>query len=691
MANDVQIRVGMQNTASPELQKLLGDANKTRSTFDKLKDSCFSLGGAFAGLSIGVIARELLDIGMKAQALANSFKAITGSTGGATVEMQFLRREADRLGLDLYASADAYKGLAAAAKGTALEGRATRDIFVAVSEAATVLGLSADTTQGALLALQQMVSKGTVAAEELRGQLGERLPGAFQLAAKAMGVTTAELGKMLEQGKIVAEDFLPKFAKALHEQYGKAVEDATDSAVANINRLKNSWDELKLSFAKSGAFDAMIAGIKGTTSSIKELDMTLGALKMQWGVWDQIGQEMIIKAKQGAVMATHAYNSEYQKEYDALQAQLEESRNRYRETYDEAYRLHRQLEREGTGGLHQGKLAPSAPSKGKPDDKALKAAAKLREDMLAEDVKAAERQYKLWQEGEKAGEDYNKAIFEATATQYEKDMKAADEWLQAQRNRLNDSARGYEEYQTRLTEAQAAADDMRGIAYHEDQMRQVEAWKGANEDKETITDQTYDRMKESMSDFLYSGITGELNNFKEIWEALWKSLARIAANALAKDLFAYMKEELKGLSGGGGGGGISLGSIVSGIGGFLGFGGVTGGGGTSYLDYGAAAGWSGASFASGGTISEPSWLVSQRTGMPWGQIAESGSETVSPFGKGSSGGTVINNYNYFHTQAWDAPGVDQFIKRNAGSFLSIVHQDLERPGGLRNSISKALS
>ena len=41
------------------------------------------------------------------------------------------------------------------------------------------MGLSADQTSGVLLALQQMISKGTVQAEELRGQLGERLPGAL--------------------------------------------------------------------------------------------------------------------------------------------------------------------------------------------------------------------------------------------------------------------------------------------------------------------------------------------------------------------------------------------------------------------------------------------------------------------------------------------------------------------------------
>lgn len=108
------------------------------------------------------------------------------------------------------------------------------------------------------------------------------------------------------------------------------------------------------------------------------------------------------------------------------------------------------------------------------DEAAAKAAAKRREQMLAEDVKAAERKYKLWQDSAKAWEDYNDAIFAATATQYEKDMKISDDWLKKQNQRLIDAISGYEEYQTKLTAAQAAAEDMRGIAYHEEQMRQID-------------------------------------------------------------------------------------------------------------------------------------------------------------------------------------------------------------------------
>ena len=126
---------------------------------------------------------------------------------------------------------------------------------------------------GALLAVSQMISKGTVQAEELRGQLGERLPGAFQIAARAMGVSTQELGKMLEQGKVVADDFLPKFAAELQKTY-QVGEKALTGLTAETSKLKNAWFDLKTTVMQSGgdsAFTAMAKMLRHDLESVKKI------------------------------------------------------------------------------------------------------------------------------------------------------------------------------------------------------------------------------------------------------------------------------------------------------------------------------------------------------------------------------------------------------------------------------------
>ena len=224
----------------------------------------------FGGISTVALTKSIFDAGLSMDSLTRSFEAITGSSEAARAELDFVQQTADELGLHFNSTAEAYKSLAAAARGTTLEGKDTRDIFKGISEAAAVLGLSTDEAQGALLAIGQMISKGNVQAEELRGQLGERLPGAFQLAAKAMGVTTAELGKMLEQGQVAATDLLPKLAKVLHETYGQAALEASDSARAAVNRFVNAWDQLRVSIAQSGFLDVATGRLNDLTNIMKD-------------------------------------------------------------------------------------------------------------------------------------------------------------------------------------------------------------------------------------------------------------------------------------------------------------------------------------------------------------------------------------------------------------------------------------
>jgi tape measure domain-containing protein len=200
--------------------------------------------------------RESVNTGIKFDSLKTQFTfANGGDVRRGAEEMDFARRLSEQLGLELVGTSKAYAKLQAAAKGSALEGKATQDIFRAVASAGAVMGLSADEQAGALLAISQMMSKGTVMAEELKGQLGERLPGAFNIAAKAMGVTTAELQKMMEAGGVITADFLPKFAAALQESVNGSLPAAEASARAQLQRLENAFTEFKLRIANSGLLD----------------------------------------------------------------------------------------------------------------------------------------------------------------------------------------------------------------------------------------------------------------------------------------------------------------------------------------------------------------------------------------------------------------------------------------------------
>lgn len=238
-----------------------------------MADLAQGMKSAFVGSSVAVglvmlknliadVGAELVDTQIKADKMRNGLSFAVGADK-AGAEMAFIRQSAQALGLELVSTGTQYMQLAAAARGTTLAGQQTRDIFTAVAQASTVMGLSAEQSEGALRAISQMISKGKVQAEELRGQLGERLPGAFQIAARSMGVTTAELDKMLVSGNLLATDFLPKFAAQLTQETAPALDQASKSMQASVNRMSNAWTDFKRNVNDSGVAKALQNEITG--------------------------------------------------------------------------------------------------------------------------------------------------------------------------------------------------------------------------------------------------------------------------------------------------------------------------------------------------------------------------------------------------------------------------------------------
>lgn len=237
------------------------------------------------------VVRAFTELQAEVDKLAVGFKF--GAGGDETLgfaNAKYINDLVQRLGLNINATADAFLKFSAATRSTSLQGEQTREIFTAISEAATVLHLSADQTSRTFLALEQMASKGVISMEELRRQLGDNLPGAFQIAARAMGVTTGELDKMVRSGTVMADDFLPKFAAQVRLEFGGSVEEASKSAQASLGRFETGWTNLKRTIADSGLgelakrqLDILTEAMNGVTQAMQR------AREEGKGFWAQMG------------------------------------------------------------------------------------------------------------------------------------------------------------------------------------------------------------------------------------------------------------------------------------------------------------------------------------------------------------------------------------------------------------------
>jgi tape measure domain-containing protein len=267
-------------TAAPNLDAAATSSSRLGSSAVSIRE----LSAAMQLLASSVVVKEFIDANVAVENFGRAMTLVTGSTTGAAESLTYVKNVSNTLGLEIGGASQNFISLSAAAKGTALEGDATRAIFESVSKAMSLLGKSSADTGGALTAISQIISKGTVSSEELRGQLGERLPGAFQIAARAIGVTTAELSKMLEQGQVVATDFLPAFAAELDKTFGSTTYVTTFNA--ELNRLINSLKELAVAGGDAGVFglltEALVDirnGAKTTAVEISFLSSVFSATK----------------------------------------------------------------------------------------------------------------------------------------------------------------------------------------------------------------------------------------------------------------------------------------------------------------------------------------------------------------------------------------------------------------------------
>lgn len=227
------------------------------------------LRGLIAGVGVGLLAREALSTGLAFERMSARFQTAAGGIAAGEAAMETARGTAERFGLDMMAVERGLSGLLASSRGTAIEDQAV-EIFEGVATAAAALQLPGEQVQGTLTAIEQIMSKGKVQAEELRGQLGERLPGAFQIAARSMGVTTAELDKMLQSGEVLAEDFLPRFARQLRTEFGEGADAAADGAAAIATRFRNALVEDLRIFSSDGFMDGATDGMLALTDVLRD-------------------------------------------------------------------------------------------------------------------------------------------------------------------------------------------------------------------------------------------------------------------------------------------------------------------------------------------------------------------------------------------------------------------------------------
>jgi tape measure domain-containing protein len=295
--------------------RVMNDAQNQTGRLDRgVKNLAGTLATAFASSQLISYGTNAVKTASNVEGLNNAIIFASKSQKQGEANLRTLDEMTQKHGSNLLAASEGYKTFLGSMANTQFAMKDINKMFAQVDTSVRVMNLSTEDSKGVYLALGQIMSKGKVQAEELRGQIGERIPGAFSIAARAMGKTELELNKMMDRGELMSNDFLPKFAAELEKTFGSGLEKASQSFQAQMNRNENSMlkietaigqklqpayltlQQVQLGIAEKGL--KLLTFFEEHQTGIKAMAFPLGALALAYAAYN-----INLKVNTGLVLA----------------------------------------------------------------------------------------------------------------------------------------------------------------------------------------------------------------------------------------------------------------------------------------------------------------------------------------------------------------------------------------------------
>jgi tape measure domain-containing protein len=241
--------------------------------------------GAAAGATVSQLRQALgatAAYEAEIKKLQIALKGVTTNQIEYNDALKFIQTSTDNYAVTQDILTRQFTKLQASVQGSGGSLQDTKIAFDGIVSAVRATGGSLQDVDSALTATAQVFSKGKVSAEELRQQIGERLPGAFTLFAKSMDMTPQQLDKALEGGKVSLKDFMV-FAKDLFDRYGENAKAIADSPAAAGDRLQIALSNLSKSVGQ--LLQPIGAAFQDTFGSIaREITRAANALNNFFGI-----------------------------------------------------------------------------------------------------------------------------------------------------------------------------------------------------------------------------------------------------------------------------------------------------------------------------------------------------------------------------------------------------------------------
>jgi tape measure domain-containing protein len=255
------LKLGIDTT---NLDKELGKVEKSMTRFGQNMSNLGSTLTQSLTLPIIGVGAAALKSFADMEKLQNGLVAIMGSSEGAAVELEKLRKVAENPGLALPEVVKA----SATLQSVGMSADVARETITQFGNAVARAGMGAETFDGVIVALGQISAVGKVTQEDLN-QIKGRLPEFAEVMKNEFGVVTAEA---LNKLGISSEDFISRSVSALGELerakggLGNAFDNLKDNvtnSLAELGKVINTSLNVEAVFtALSDKINYLVEGFK---------------------------------------------------------------------------------------------------------------------------------------------------------------------------------------------------------------------------------------------------------------------------------------------------------------------------------------------------------------------------------------------------------------------------------------------
>jgi len=138
-----------------------------------------------------------------------------------------------------------------------------------LADAISAFGGSDEDLRLATIAIQQMAGKGVAAMEELRRQLGERVPTAIRGMAREMGISYLELVDKVSTGTLLFDEATQNALFRGLQDYAGAAEKRMDSMLGAVKLLQTAWQRLMIDIGDgNNAFSSLSRAVRSVADAL---------------------------------------------------------------------------------------------------------------------------------------------------------------------------------------------------------------------------------------------------------------------------------------------------------------------------------------------------------------------------------------------------------------------------------------